>query len=72
VTQKARTREVYTAGDPQGALVRALASMTERGQVYVTAIGHDPGCPSSDEGRSMSSCTCEIVHVAVMEGETAE
>jgi hypothetical protein len=54
-------REIACGGDPQRALVRALAtSPVRRGEVWSFGITHDTGCPALD-GAGMPSCTCELV-----------
>jgi hypothetical protein len=57
-------RDLACGIDPAGALSRALAELhaVRAGQVWSVGIGHDDGCPALS-GRSMSSCTCELVRL---------
>ena len=56
------TVEVRTAGDPTDAIVAATEGLAGTGGIYRVTIAHDDDCPCV-KGRSLPSCTCEIVRV---------
>jgi hypothetical protein len=55
--------EVATGGNPTRAFLRAAMLIPWRpGEVWLTDVHHDDGCPATPDG-PMAACSCEIVEL---------
>lgn len=48
-------------------LLTAIPGLAAQGSVLSVTVHHDDGCPCTADGRSMLSCTCEVVDLDVVE-----
>jgi len=55
-----------TGGRPRSVVDAVILNHAVKGEVRSVAVGHDPGCPVTEEDETLASCTCEVLKIAIL------